>query len=132
MVAIPENVMALLKDPEAKKTISTVCPGNRPHTVTAGTIGAVGDSQMMVGEILMKRTAQNLAKNPNASFAVFKGTEAYEIHCVCKEQVKSGPLYDGVKAVCDKMNLPLSSVFVFDVISVYNQSASMEAGKKIA
>ena len=30
------------------------------------------------------------------------------------------------------MNLPLSSVFVFDVISVYNQSANMDAGKKIA
>ena len=132
MVAIPENVLALLKDPEAKKVISTVCPGNRPHTITAGTIGAVGDSQMMVGEILMKRTAQNLAKNPNASFNVIKGTESYEIHCVCKEQLKSGPLFDGVKAACDKMNLPLSSVFVFDVISVYNQSASPACGTKIA
>ena len=132
MVAIPENVLALLKDPEAKKVISTVCPGNRPHTITAGTISPLGDSQMMVGEVLMKKTAANLGSNPNASFNVMKGMESYEIHCVCKEQVKSGPVYDGMKAVCDKLKLPLASVFIFDVISVYNESANPDCGKKIA
>lgn len=132
MVAIPENVLTLLKDPEAKKVISTVCPGNRPHTITAGTIAALGDSQMMVGEILMKKTVSNLSKNPNASFNVIKGMESYEIHCTYKEKVSSGPVYEQVKAVCAKMNLPLSSLLVFDVVSVYNQSANHDCGKKIA
>lgn len=132
MVTIPENVIALLKDPEAKKVMSTVCPGNRPHTITAGTIAPLGDSQMMIGEVLMKKTAANLSKNPNACFNVMKGMESYEIHCTLKEQVKEGPVYEQVKAMCEKIHLPLHSLFVFDVDSVYNESANHENGKKLA
>ena len=132
MVTIPENVIALLKDPAATKVLSTVCPGNRPHTIVAGTIAPLGDSQMMIGEVLMKKSAANLAKNPNAAFTVVKGMEAYEIHCTFKEQVKNGPVFDAVKAMCDKLKLPLFSLYVFDVLSVYNESANHENGKKIA
>lgn len=132
LVTIPENVLNLLKDPQAVKLLSTVCPGNKPHSIVAGTIAPLGDSQMMIGEVLMKKSAANLAKNPNAAFNVVKGMESYEIHCTFKEQVKSGPVYDEVKAMCEKIHLPLSSLYVFDVDSVYNESANHENGKKLA
>ena len=132
MAAIPANVLELMKDREAVKAISTVCAGNRPHTIVAGTIAPLGESQVMIGEVLMKKTAANLAKNPNASFSIIKGLQAYEIHCTLKEQVKAGPVFDAVKAECDKMHLPLNSLYAFDVVSVYDQSAGPTCGKKLA
>lgn len=133
MVAIPANVKALFGDKEACKVIATACSNGKPHVIPAGTIGVADDNTMMICQIFLDVTAQNLEKNPKASFGVIKGMEAYTVNTELKAKVTEGPLFDQMsKAIMDALHLPVKSVMLFDVKSVYNQSASMEAGKKMA
>ncbi len=133
MVAIPANVKALFGDKDACKIISTACSNGKPHAITAGTIGVADDNTMMVCQIFMNVTVQNLDKNPKAAFTVVKGMESYVVNTELKAKVTEGPLFDQMyKAVQDMIHLPIKSVLLFDVKSVYNESASPEAGKKIA
>ncbi|MBR6204572.1 MAG: pyridoxamine 5'-phosphate oxidase family protein [Candidatus Methanomethylophilaceae archaeon] len=133
MVTIPANVKALFNDKEACKVIATACVNGKPHVVPAGTIGVADDTTMMVCQIFMDVTAKNLEKNPKASFGVIKGMESYTVNTELKAKVTEGPLFDQMsKAIMDALHLPVKSVLLFDVKSVYNQSASMEAGKKMA
>ncbi|MBR4226568.1 MAG: pyridoxamine 5'-phosphate oxidase family protein [Candidatus Methanomethylophilaceae archaeon] len=133
MVAIPANVKALFSDKEACKVIATACSNGKPHVIPAGTIGVADDSTMMICQIFLDVTAKNLEKNPKAAFGVVKGMESYTVNTELKAKVTEGPLFDQMsKAIQEALHLPVKSVMLFDVKSVYNQSASMEAGKKIA
>lgn len=58
--------------------------------------------------------------------------ESYEINVVYDTTVTSGPVFDALKAECDKLKLPLSGVKMFKVTCVCNESAGPDAGKKIA
>ena len=132
MAEIPQNVLNLLQDPAAVKLLVSCSAGGRPHAIVAGTIISPAPDKMAVGEVLMKKSVKNLKANKKCSFVVVKGTEAYEINCRFVEDQTSGPLFDGMKAKCDAMNLPLSAVKVFTVCCVCDQGASPNAGKKIA
>lgn len=132
MALIPENVRKLIADPAAVKVLVTSSAEGRPHAIVAGTILSPTPDTMAVGVVLMHRAAKNLAANPKAAFLITKGMESYEINVRFEGDLTSGPLYDGVKAECDKLKLPLSAVKTFKVCCVCNESAGPDAGKKIA
>ncbi len=133
MAAIPENVKALFADKDACKIIATACKNGKPHAIPAGTIGVVDDSTMVVAQIFMDVTAQNIDSNPKAAFTAVKGMEAYTVNAVLKAKLTEGPIFDAMyKNIQEMLHLPTKAVLLFDVKSVYHQSASPNAGKKLA
>ncbi len=132
MVAIPENVLEVMKDPACVKSLTTICAGNRPHSIVAGTIMAPAPDMMVIGEVLMKRTAANLKANPKAAFLVTRGKDSFEIQVVVKDRIASGAIVDQMNAMLSKAGLHAGAVWTFDVVSVWDESAGPNAGKKIA
>jgi len=77
MVAIPKCVVDIA--PEAVKIIETVSASGQPHGIVCGSIAIIGESKIAVGEVLMKRTKENLAANGKASILITAGPKSYEL-----------------------------------------------------
>jgi hypothetical protein len=132
MVQIPEKVMQKLADPATAKVLVTASSTGRPHAIVCGSIAAPSNDKIVVGEILMKRAAANLKANSKAAILIVNGMESYEIILKDPVRIAEGPVLDGMNEKLAAIKLHANAVWMFDVCSVMNQSASPEAGTKIA
>lgn len=132
MVDIPKKVLDLLNDPKSVKVFATACDCGQPHAIAAGSIASPSPDKMMVGEILMKKSVENLQKNPKASFLVVNGMSSYQIVVEKPVRIESGPVLDKMNEALAAIKLHANAVWMFDVKEVYEQGANMDAGKKIA
>jgi hypothetical protein len=136
MVKIPDEVVEAINNQKNPKIIATVGPDGAPHAIQAGTIGAPSNEMMIVGAILMKRTGMNLEAMKKdgklASFLVLDGPKSYEVRCTVGDFVTSGPMFDAMSERLKQMGMTLQGVWTFMPVEVWNQSASMEAGTKMA
>ncbi len=130
MVTIPQNVLDAMKS--GAKVLATADKNGNPHVITAGTIVSPQPDKMMIGEVLMKKTAANLAENPKATFLVISGMESYSIEVCNAVRITEGPALDEMNKQIAAMHLVASAVWMFDVAAVYDQGASPKAGTKIA
>ena len=119
MVAIPKCVIDIV--PEAVKIIESVSVSGQPHAIVCGSIGIIGESKVAVGEVLMKRTKENLA-----------GPKSFELILENAKREDSGPVFEGLKAKLAEMKLPCFAAWTFDVKEVWDESAGPSAGTKIA
>jgi uncharacterized protein len=129
---IPKDVLELMNRPEAVKTLVTASADGRPHAIVCGSIVAPKPDVVVVGEILMKVSASNMKENSKIAIMVCAGMKAYEIHGKVKSRESSGPMLDGMNAKLAAMKLHANAVWVFDVCSVFDESAGPTAGQKIA
>ena len=128
---IAEKVMNLLADENSVKTISTISNEGKLHSVTAGSLMAMGDDRLFVAEIFMKTTSQNIMTNANVAVLVVNGMESYLINATAIERYTHGDFFDKMtKAMRDK-GIPVKAVWTFDVNEVYDQSASPNAGTRL-
>jgi hypothetical protein len=132
MVNIPENVLAAFNDPNAVKVLTSVASNGKPHSIVCGSIRAVAANKLIVGEILMRTTASNLKKNDKAAILVLAGKSSYLVNVKVRQRVSEGPMLDGMNQALAAMNLKASAVWVFQPVSVTDQSASPNAGAKMA
>lgn len=132
MVSIPKKVLDLIADKGSVKAVVSSDASNQPHAIVAGSIIAVDDETMAVGEILMKRTKSNLSVNKKASFLIVKGTEAYTVDVTVLERQTSGPGLEQMNQALKQMKLQASALWVFKVTGVYDSSATPSAGTRIA
>lgn len=132
MAAIPANVLEKMNSPGTVKALVTVSDDGRPHAIVAGSIISPAPNTMVIGEILMKKSAENMKNNKKVSFLVSAGKEAYSIDCTVKARMDSGPQLDEMNKVLASMNLKAAAVWAFGVDAVYDQSAGPGAGKKMA
>ena len=132
MVSIPKKVLDLIADKGSVKAVVSSDASNQPHAIVAGSIIAINEETMAVGEILMKRTKSNLSVNKKASFLVVKGTEAYTIDVEVLERQTSGPGLEQMNQALKQMKLHANALWVFKVTGVYDSSATPSAGTRIA
>ncbi|MCL2295903.1 MAG: pyridoxamine 5'-phosphate oxidase family protein [Methanomassiliicoccaceae archaeon] len=132
MTNIPNEVLELLKAQTTTKILVTASKDAKPHAIVAGSIAAPTADTMVVGEILMKRSAKNLSENPKASFLVSSGKDAYVIECTAKARLDSGPEIESMNKMLEAIGLKAAAVWVFQVCAVYFQGASPKAGTKLA
>lgn len=132
MVAIPEIVLEKMKAETTVKAIVTSDENGQPHAIVCGTIMAPAADKIVVGEVLMKKTAANLKANPKAAIMVAAGMEAYEIQVANPVRIDSGEALDGMNKALEAIHLHANALWMFDVVAVTNESASPEAGKQIA
>jgi len=132
MVAIPANVMALLNAHDSVKVFVTADTAGQPHAIVAGSIAAPTPDTVIIGEVLMKRSAKNIEANKKAAFLVVKGLEAFEINVIPKARLDKGPEVDAMNQALAAMHLHANAVWVFSVVSVSDQGANPKAGTKLA
>ena len=88
---------------------------------------------MVAVQIFMDVSVKNIESNPKAAFTVAKGMEAYIVNTELKAKLFDGPIYDMMSnKIQEMLHLPIKSVLLFYIKSVYDQSASPNAGKKLA
>ncbi len=136
MVKIPDEVVKAINNEKNPKILATVGADGAPHAIQAGSIRAPSNEMMIVGAILMKRTGKNLEAmkrdNKMASFLVLDGMKSYEVRCRVGDFVTSGPLFDTMSEKMKQVGLTVQGVWTFSPVEVFNQSASYEAGTKMA
>ncbi len=136
MVKIPDEVVNAINNQKNPKILATVGADGAPHAIQAGSIGAPSNEMMIVGAILMKKTARNLEAMKKgdklASFLVLDGMKSYEVRCKVGDLITSGPLFDTMSEKIKQIGLTLQGVWTFEPVEVFNQSASYEAGTKMA
>lgn len=136
MVKLPDNVSKILNDPNSVKILATKAPDGEIHVIQVGSTFSPEPGTIAFGAVLMKRAGANLESmkknNERVSVSVSKGLESYEIKCNVKEYVTSGPLFDSLNQNLKKIGLQARGVWTLGVVEAWNQSASYEAGKKLA
>jgi len=136
MVNLPDNVSKIVNDPNSVKVLATKMPNGEIHVIRVGSIFSPEPGTVAFGAVLMKRTGANLEamkkNNERVSVSVSSGTESYELKCTVKEYITSGPLFDSLNQNLKRIGLQARGVWTLGVAEVWNQSASYEAGKKIA
>ena len=132
MAEIPANVMAKMAEQTTTKVLVTASAEGRPHAIVCGSIIAPSPDKVVVGEVLMKRASANLQANPKAALLVSAGMESYEIALKNPVRIAEGPMLDQMNENLAKVHLQARALWVFDVCAVFNESASPEAGTKIA
>ena len=103
MASIPSNVIEKMNAQGTVKVLVTAGKDGQPHAIVCGTIMSPAPDKMVVGEVLMKKSAANLAENPKASFMIAAGMEAWEIDVKNPVRIDSG-------ADLDKMNEALAPI----------------------
>jgi hypothetical protein len=128
--------MEVLNDPNAVKIIATKAADGNVHAIRVGSMAAPAKNMVIVGAILMKRTSKNLEamkpKGELVSLLVNKEMKAFEIKATVKDYITSGPIFDGMNEKLKPLGMAARGVWVFEPKEVWNQSASYEAGTKIA
>lgn len=132
MTDIPANVIEKMGAEGTVKTLVTASADGQPHAIVCGSIISPEPSKMIVGEILMHKSAQNLAENPKAAFMIAAGMEAWEIDVKNPVRIAEGPALDQMNAQLEAIHLHANALWMFDVDAVYDQGANPNAGKKIA
>ena len=132
MADIPANVIEKMGTEGTVKTLVTASADGQPHAIVCGSIISPEPSKMIVGEILMHKSAQNLAENPKAAFMIAAGMEAWEIDVKNPVRIAEGPALDQMNAQLEAIHLHANALWMFDVDAVYDQGANPNAGKKIA
>lgn len=136
MVSLPENVMKIINDPKASKVLATKSPEGIIHAIHVGSIIAPNPDTIAFAAVLMKETSKNLEemkrKGELASILVILGMEAYQIRVNIKSYETSGPIYEKLSEEIEKLGLKVRGVWITEPAEIWNQSASYEAGKRIA
>ncbi|MCL2143399.1 MAG: pyridoxamine 5'-phosphate oxidase family protein [Methanomassiliicoccaceae archaeon] len=132
MVSLPENVMAAFKDQKSVKVLTSVSADGQPHSIVCGSIQAVAPDMLIVGEVLMRSTAANLAKNDKAAILLIAGLTSFSVNVKAKQRVTEGPIFDEMNKALAAMHLKANAVWLFEPTAVFDQSANPNAGKKLA
>lgn len=131
MVEMPEPVIRMIKHPDTKKVMATVSPDGMPHMIVCGSLMVTEPDTIVVGEVYMYRAAENLKANPDVEFMVWSGKDAYSIKAVAKSRDESGPVFDKMSQLLQKMNMDLVAVWSFEAKEVWDESASHTSGDRV-
>lgn len=131
MVSLTEPVARMIVHPDTAKVLATVSPEGEPHMIVCGSLDIVGMDTIVVGEVYMYRSAENLRRCPKAEFLVWKGKSAFSIKATARERLTSGPLFDKMHSSLSRLNMETVAVWTFDVEEVWDESASDSAGERL-
>ena len=121
----------MIKHPDTHKVLTTVSPDGLPQAIVCASLWIKDDDTIVVAEVFMHRTVEYLNKNPNAEFLIWAGKNAYSIKAVAKERLTEGPIFDKMSAFMDRFNMATVAVWLFEITSVWDESATDTSGQKV-
>jgi hypothetical protein len=137
MVKIPEEVLKVVNEMEAVKTIATMYPGERKvHTIQMGSLTAVSAERLIFGRVLTKKTHANLIvmreRQELASVLINFEKRSYEIMARPLDYAESGELLDRVNEMLKPVGAKAFGVWTLEPVAVWNQCPGPFAGNKMA
>ncbi len=132
MVAIPNEILDLMKDKGTVKILVTANAAGQPHAIVCGSFGIIGDDVIAVGEIFMKRSSEYMAENKKVAILVANGGKAYEMQATVLGREEKGNDIENLNKGLKVANLNAKALWKFKVSAIYNESAGPDGGKKIA
>lgn len=124
-------IMDMLKRPDTNKVLTTSSLDGRPHSIICGSLLVTDPSTIIVGQVYMYKTCDNLAENPHVEFLVWRGAQAFSIQAVLKGRSESGPNMEKMEQLLGKMNMIPIAVWEFSVVSAYDEGITERAGSKV-
>lgn len=97
-----DAVKTLLKS--ALWDLATVSPDGEPNVVPVGFNEITDDGRLLIGDVLLDTTLQNIQANGRIAISVFDGTNltGYQIKDHAK-YLKNGPVVDAFKKAAEEM-----------------------------
>ncbi|MBE6523012.1 MAG: pyridoxamine 5'-phosphate oxidase family protein [Thermoplasmata archaeon] len=132
MITIPEPVAKMIKHPDTHKVLTTVTPDGKPHAIVCASLSMLGDDTILVAEVFMHRTCDNLKNNPNVEILVWQGRNGYSLKAVTTGRIIEGPAFDKMTVIMEKYNLTPTAVWEFKVLEIWDESATNFAGSQVA
>jgi hypothetical protein len=136
MVKLPDEVMQAVNNPKAGKVLVTIRADGSPHAIPVGSIMSPDPETVAFGAILMKESGKNLEamkkKKTDAAILVTVEMKSYQIKAKVKDALTSGPLFDKMNEHLKALGMKASVVWTVEPVEVWNQSATYDAGKKMA
>ncbi len=132
MITIPEPVAKMIKHPDTHKVLTTVTPDGKPHAIVCASLSMLGDDTILVAEVFMHRTCDNLKNNPNVEILVWQGRNGYSLKAVTTGRIIEGPAFDKMTAIMEKYNLTPTAVWEFKVLEIWDESATSVSGTQVA
>lgn len=131
MVDMPEPVVRMIKHPDTNKVMATVSPDGLPHVIVCGSLIVTDPDTIVVGEVFMQRTCEYLRNNPEVEFLVWKGKEAYSVKATYISRIDTGPVFDRISQMLEKMNMDVIAAQIYRVNGVWDESASPSSGDRV-
>ena len=131
MVAIPNEILDLMKDKGTVKILATANAAGQPHAIVCGSFGIIGDDVITVGEIFMKRSSEYMAENKKVAILLANGGKAYELQATVIGREGKGTDLDNLNTGLKVANMSAKALWKFKVSAIYNESAGPDGGKKI-
>lgn len=131
MVDIPEPVAKMIKSPDTNKVLTTVSPDGKPHAIICASLTIDDKDRIVVGEVYMHRSAENISKNPNVEILVWQGKTGYSLQAVAVGRYTEGEMFDKMNLLLDKYNLTAVAVWEFEATSIWDESATRTAGDQV-
>lgn len=132
MVQIPEPVLRLLRHRDSTKVLATVDPEGRPHMIVCGTLIDLDEENIGLGDVFMKRSAENLESNPKVEFILRLGPDAYSIKAECTGYVEHGTDLLRVNSELSRANMTAKRLWTFKIEEIWNESATKYSGTQMA
>jgi hypothetical protein len=136
MVAIPKQVMEVINHPDGAKVVATRTPKGEVHAIIVGSLSAPNPSTIVFGTLIMHKTSENLRdmcrKGELASVLVVKGMASFEVRAKIIGQRTEDRELDRMNEQLAPLGLRMTSVWYLEPMEVYDQSASYNAGTRMA
>jgi hypothetical protein len=121
----------MIKHPDTHKVLTTVSPDGKPHAIVCASLALDGDDTIVVAEVFMHRTCENLLKNHEVEFLVWQGKMGYSIKAHAVNRLTEGEQFDKMCAAMNRFNLTAIAVWEFKVTEIWDESASKSAGTQV-
>lgn len=132
MVNLPPQVLDLAKNPDACKVLTTINEDGSPHSIVCGAFLVPNANTIVVGQTWMNITGANVERDPRAEIVVWYGASAYTIQCRFVKKSDNPKYLQCMNEKLERMNLAVSSVWFFEVLSVRDEGLGPNVGTQIA
>lgn len=132
MVNLPPQVLDLAKNPDACKVLTTINEDGSPHSIVCGAFLVPNANTIVVGQTWMNITGANVERDPRAEIVVWYGALAYTIQCRFVKKSDNPKYLQCMNEKLERMNLAVSSVWFFEVLSVRDEGLGPNVGTQIA
>lgn len=135
---LPNDVMELLNDREAVKTLATIADDGTTSLLAVKAVRAPEPSVIVLAQVKAKQLYSELLHHMEtgrlASILCLSAREerqvAYQIICSVREFQSAGPLYEKFLDELRARYVDLDGVWVFDPVDIVDRSASFGPGTR--
>ena len=132
MVTLPPQVADLAKRSESCKILTTINEDGTPHSIVCGALLVPNDEMIGVGQTWMSITGANIERDPRVEFVLYLGAQAYTVQARFRKQSENPDAVNCINEKLERINLKVSTVWFFDVVSVLDEGLGPNVGTQIA